>query len=682
MAFVPPPPSRARRRKAVEGEPGDARTSTGHFRPANRGDLQQALTSKDALQKIAPESPRPAEMLKDVQVHEEDGKRLTAHDAALHELLISHAYGTDRSMPDVMHEMPISDAVRYLGSHTRVERSDVWASLRRLKSTTVSYTMAGGRQYAHVSLLEWWSETAPGEDEVIKYKLPDPLRDLLATQRRYAYLELSALPLMSSKYSIRLYKRLVLEASAKKWDFDSDNTIRLSPTPHEFASWIGFPVDANGRVKVGKLRERVLSKIADDFRTVQAFTVSLTPRQGFGRGAPLAAIDIEIQLRAPSRHRVAGFFKPSADTVRVSFADTEQYRIESRTVRRARKTFGRHLIYSSPAQFSMLWHVALHEAISREPLTAGYYTREARGERLLSLIDRVGADDAAWIFFEEEARDHDLRALTLGENISTDVYRQFYEREKQAHKARWERLNEVKKAKKSKRADAPKAAVRPTPPAPAQQPPAPAPVADSTGAPAPAPAPVSPDLETCNTIRILLHSDTSEQRIGEIGHWIKKRASKFTGERPITVVLDWQTGDHWRLGDLKISDSDLDAIRHVFMHDIVDELFEIQPPAPIQSPAATPAPELVPFEECQIVRLVLEDDALEFKLNDLKHAFDLNKNSFKGNRPRGIILERDGADFWRIGAYRIEESDIEKVRQEASRWKHYETKFVRVEYTK
>lgn len=680
MAFVPPPPSRARRRKAAEGEPADARTRSGHFRPANRGDLSTALSSKDALQRIAPESPRPAEMLKDVQVHEEDGKRLTAHDAALHELLISHAYGTDRSMPDVMHEMPISDAVRYLGSHTRVERSDVWASLRRLKSTTVSYTLAGGRQYAHVSLLEWWSETAPGEDEVIKYKLPDPLRELLATQPRYAYLELSALPLMSSKYSIRLYKRLVLEASSRKWDFDSDNIVRLSPTPSEFASWIGFPVDANGRVKVGKLRERVLSKIADDFRTVQAFTVSLTPRQGSGRGAPLAAIDIEIQLRAPSRHSVTGFFKPSADTVRVSFADTEQYRIESRTVRRARKTFGRHLIYSSPAQFSALWHVALHEALSREPLTAGYYTREARGDRLLSLIDRVGADDAAWIFFEEEARDHDLRALTLGENISTDVHRQFYEREKQAHKARWERLNEVKKAKKTKRAAAPKAAVQiqPTPPAPAQQPPAPTP----TAAPEPAPAPESADLANCNTIRLLLHSDTSEQRIGEIGHWIRKRASKFTGERLITVVLDWQTGDHWRLGDLKISDSDLDGIRHVFMHDIVDELFEIQPPAPAQTPAAPPAPELVPFEECQRVRLVLPDDALVGDLESLKRAFDLNKPAFKGDRPRGIILERNGVDFWRIGAYPIEESDIEKIRQQAARGTRVGISFLRVEYTK
>ncbi len=516
----------------------DARTEAGLFRPAARGDLSDALATKGSLQRVTPESPRPAEMLAGVEVHELEGQRLTADDAALHELLLSHAYAGDRSMPDVMHTFPVSDAVRYLGS--RVEREDVLASLRRLKSTTVSYGAAGGRRYGNVSLLEWWSETT-AEEDVIRYRLPAPVRDLLGSQPRYAYLELAALPSMCSKYSLRLYKRMALEASSRKWVPGEDNTLRFSPTPAEFANWIGFPVTADGGVTAGKLRERVLDHLARDFAGVRAFRLSVSPRRGTGRGAPLVAIDVEITLAAPDRHAVPMFFHPSLDRLRPGYKDVEEYRIDSRTVRRANATFGKAMGFIHGREFADLWQLALHEALSGDAITDGYATRPTRGERLLATVSSRGADFAAWELFAQECQDPDIR---LACKADLDAY---FAREKRAEAARYERLGDD--APRGTRKRAPAFIVDETQAAPVAEPKA---------------VPTDLTLEDCSVVIFNVDPACGSLEVDDIGTFIAKHA--WTGSRPVDVILRYGAHGHetWTVGRYPTSEDDVDAILRRF----------------------------------------------------------------------------------------------------------------------
>ncbi|MBX3576270.1 MAG: RepB family plasmid replication initiator protein [Rhizobiaceae bacterium] len=516
----------------------DAKTEDGLFRPHKRGDIGEALAKKGALQIVAPESPRPAEMLADVEVREVEGQRLTADDAALHELLLSHAYAGDRSMPDVMHSFPVGDAVRYLGS--RAEREDIWASLRRLKSTTVSYGAAGGRRYGNVSLLEWWSETVEDED-VIRYRLPAPLRDLLGSQPRYAYLELAALPSMSSKYSLRLYKRLALEASERKWAAGQDNTFRLSPTPSEFAGWVGYPLEADGTVRAGKLRERVLDKIDEDFAGVRAFGLTVTPRRGSGRGAPLVAIDLDVTLRAPDPRTVRCFFNPNTDPLRPGDKDIERFRIDSRTMRRAHKVFGSALRTIHARDYGDLWQIALNEAMSGEPLTDGYATRPTRGRSLLATVDSRGAPYAAWALFEQEAQDPDLR------QISFDDRGRYLAAEKAAHEARYERLGDEAPRGVRKKA-------------------APVIVDEEAGTPPPQPSRPVPEmtLEDCNAVVLTVDPACGNLEVDDIGTWAAKHT--YTGDRHVDLLLRFGSHAHetWRVGRFPVSEEDIDAILRRF----------------------------------------------------------------------------------------------------------------------
>src|SRR5690606_38384509 len=111
-SMLPAPKPPAGYARAGTSKPVPPRTPGGLCRPRPGGDLAKALSSRQAMEVVAPESPRPSEMMEGVTVNGEDV--LTADDAALHELLISHAYAEDSSMPEVMHEIEMSAAIRYL----------------------------------------------------------------------------------------------------------------------------------------------------------------------------------------------------------------------------------------------------------------------------------------------------------------------------------------------------------------------------------------------------------------------------------------------------------------------------------------------------------------------------------------------------------------------------------------
>lgn len=158
-----------------------------------------------------------------------------------------------------------------------------------------------------------------------RYRLPEPLRVLKRNQPSYAYIELAALPKMRSKFSSRLHKKFALAAKEQPWVPGDNNTLTLSATPDEIADWIGFPKASDGKVHVGKLRDRFLNKIEADFADVRAFRLEVVPQEPGGQGNPLVAVDFVLHMAPPSRHTVPMLFKPSEDVVRIGHKDIVQF---------------------------------------------------------------------------------------------------------------------------------------------------------------------------------------------------------------------------------------------------------------------------------------------------------------------------------------------------------------------
>jgi hypothetical protein len=510
----------------------DLRTEDGLRMPPPRGKLDEALAKKNGklqLQIVAPESPRPAEMLEGVAVSGADD--LTADDAALHELLVSRAYEDDRFMSDGMHSLEMAQAMRYLGGRT--ERSDVRQSLNRLKRTTVSYggVTKDGRRYEDVALIESWIEIGPGFD-TIRYRLPEPLRELMRRQPSYGYVELAALPKMRSKFSSRLYRKLALATSRRKWEAGGDNTVIVSGTPDEIADWIGFPREKDGRVHVGKLRKRFLSRVEADLADVRAFTFKVDLDEPGGRGNPLVGVKFVLRLNPRSRHMTASTFNPAnaAGFRRVGGKDLPGLRVESRTWRRAAREFGRTLGLTHQG-FHELWQVALQEMLSEEAVTDGYATREYRGERLRAAIESRGADAAAWGFVCEEADSPDLA-----------VARGIVRKEIAAEQARMERIGWGKKKDK---------------PAPAflsQEEAAPS-------APAAKPVPQKATLEDCREVVLTLDRVFGNADARALADALKARF--WTGTRKVMMTVRCLSGDR-TAGYFAASAADMETVAREF----------------------------------------------------------------------------------------------------------------------
>lgn len=370
------------------------------IQPSTRGHIVNSI-SDNKLSFVAPESPRPSEMLDGIKITSRD--QLTADDNAIHELLVSAAYEIDTNMQAEWNTIDVSTALNFLGKSAR--RDALKGSLRRLSSTTVSYGKKADRCYEDVPLLVSWLESSNDED-IIKYSLPEPIKSLMRSMPSYAYLEIAPLAQMKSRYSIRLYRKLALEAAKTKWQPGEENLVVVAGTSEQVALWVGYEPE-NGKITHGKLRERALTPAEIDLRAVRRFSTNIKEIRGSGRGKPVERIEFHLRLQPPSHHIVPMKFTLRNRNGFVGGADAEEYRVNSSLWIKASKQFSKRcgMIHNG---FFELWQVALNEALSKENITDGYYTRRYRGGYLLSAIKEMRAEAAAWGVISEEAHEPDL----------------------------------------------------------------------------------------------------------------------------------------------------------------------------------------------------------------------------------------------------------------------------------
>ncbi len=403
------------------------------FRPRSRGDISAALTSSKALVAIAPQSPRPPEMLSGVSV---DGDvSLTSNDIAIHELLISKAYESDPEMRAPQYEIPMSECIRFCGADAR--QHDVVTALSKMEQIRLTFRGGDGRTYEGVQMLTAWrvlSETT----SLVGYSFPEPIRALMRRMPRYGYIELAAVGQgsMRSRYSQTLYKILADEVSQRPWSEDVDNTFTLSYSPEAFADLVGMPKPQSGLL--GTLRDRVMRHISDDFSGVKKFDLDVAydgkPAPARGRGQSVQAIELTVKVHPDTYHVVRGKIKADAG---IGAPDAPKYRIDSVFWVKVARKFEKLVLVNFMAHRA--WLVVLKEALDDKALTPGYETRRYRGRRLLDAIDADGVKAAAWGFFAEEA---ELGAEVCG---SKHVQRLLQDADR-------DRLKRFMKSKKEKKA--------------------------------------------------------------------------------------------------------------------------------------------------------------------------------------------------------------------------------------
>lgn len=387
-----------------------------NFRPKPRGSLSTALAKPNNLERIAPESPRPVELLKGMTV--DGNSTLTSDDAALHDLLLSSAYEADRGLTADMHTIPMAHALHYFGTEAR--RDAVKASLGRLLKNTVSFGTDDGQRYEQVPLLVSWL-SGKNDVEIIHFGLPDPIRRIMTEKREFAYLELAALPKMKCKFSQPLYRVLLAKVreSGRVWIPGEDNTVVVTASVDEIGTWVSFPREKDGSIHSGKLRTRMLENVARDFERIRAFKIAVNPIRGTTRGNPIVEVEFEITLAAPDHRRLRASYD-AAGIKQFGGTDVEQYRVRSdiwlKAINQLIATDTSYANLSHQVLFR-LWTAAINEMLNGEPISEGYHKRIFRGESLRDHIDRLGPDAAAWGFVQEEAEDPDLVSRSKQERI-------------------------------------------------------------------------------------------------------------------------------------------------------------------------------------------------------------------------------------------------------------------------
>ena len=532
------------------------RTEEGYFRPEPRGKLEAALRDEDgrtkkvqagpdasALKRIAPESPRPSEMLEEVTVVGDD--KLTVTDIKLHELLMSRAYEvTDRLMNRDEYVLPVTYALRFLGEGAR--RKGIRESLKRLRSTVVSYGTAGGRLVQGVPLVCSWLEQGADTDE-IRYTIPRPVSELMASQPRYAYIELAPLAQMSSKYGIRLYRHLALgiAGARREWDPAGDNRHEVVVDVARMKSWLGWTGE-----HVGQMQLRAMKPALADLKHVRRFSLEkIDPIRGKRRGGGIDGWTIVLRINPPAAHH--GRMQTVSQRLRgilVGAPDAPRFFVRQDFWQRKGALLQRHGYANGFTEAFGVWLLALEEALTNDPITPGYATHRMRGERLLVAIDRDGAAEAANALLVEELEAPDLLAPVEGHEARIERRR----RVRRAGRARYHRHRDAAEGADRRRRTVPGAVV-------------PAPVAEPEVTPVPQAVPAAE--VPASEIVFWLDRDADVHQVEEMINLMNRRTFAGDEDAPVNVTVKYGEGMGWvpfSVGRLPLSEMDLKRLETEF----------------------------------------------------------------------------------------------------------------------
>lgn len=338
------------------------------------------------------------------------GGDLNVFDVGVWDIMLSYAYETDQPMQQLEYSVSMKALSRFLGQDARKEQ--VVKSVQKLREVTLNFGDSDrpDRRFVDVPMVTTWQELTK-DDHRICYSFPSPIRQLMRTMPRYAYVELAALTdrAMSSKYSPALYKHLALESHRGQWKPGQANEVFVQLTPDQLAGIIDFPRPSDGTLNIGKLRD-FAERSVDDLLKVRRFRTALDVIQESGRGRTIRYFNFTLRLQPPRPQLIRG---PRVD-VGAGGSDDPQYRIVSGVWAKAVKLFGRGEVFAgyTEKRFFELWLTVLKEALDKKPRSSGYEERVFRGESLLAAIEEFGAEHAAWSLFAEEDADPDLVAST------------------------------------------------------------------------------------------------------------------------------------------------------------------------------------------------------------------------------------------------------------------------------
>jgi hypothetical protein len=477
------------------------------FRPVGRGDLHEALSSPEALDRIRPTSPLPVAWLRDVRLHGD----LSARDAAALDFALAAA--KECSEPEIA--IPRDALARYIGERHRDRLDDC---LARLSVATVSFDIKDGR-------VREWADRLPlvcvshrqgdGGPEEVVFSFPAQVSRILFAPLRYAHIELAALPRMRSRWGVRLYGRLLAWITDQNIDRVRGGHATWEIAPVELAAELGW--EATGDFDFATFRRVALEPAIKDLRASHKLAVNLSYRRGSGRGRPVEAIILDVRVRPADRHEVQARPMDEVERQVARFLDDPRFRVSPGTLARAkgmfpreRKAFG-YTLQENAIVLRKAWERAVYRAL--EGIDVEIEGREARGQNLLNLIDRDGPDDAAWRFFREEASAPDLVRTEDREN-GFEAIREATREQTQASLAAARRASAYRRNR-----------ARPVamPPAPSSQ--ADEPKADADSQQQPEPEPAAPESVT------VVLDGLSSAAFGEIIHPFRAKARDENGVR-------------------------------------------------------------------------------------------------------------------------------------------------------
>jgi hypothetical protein len=105
------------------------------FRPSTRGSLAAIAKTPATFKNLAPESPRPADLL--LGIRAEDGVTLSAFDVACWEMILSWTYDIDPLMVAPAYRMPTASLRRFLGEY--VKREEVVTSFNKISTVRLMF---------------------------------------------------------------------------------------------------------------------------------------------------------------------------------------------------------------------------------------------------------------------------------------------------------------------------------------------------------------------------------------------------------------------------------------------------------------------------------------------------------------------------------------------------------------